>query len=132
VKAAQRVPRPVPIRCQVTVVVPSSGSLLSTFTANLYINPEVDSKLELQQIHTTTTRDGSHTRYGHRCRRSHSQQDWSPAAGTAPVGSFTVIMMRDENWQQSSIMEIGEAIKNPAYRIFQTEYSGCLDISAHA
>jgi len=31
-----------------------------------------------------------------------------------------------------SIMEIGEAIKNPAYRIFQTEYSGCLDISAHA
>jgi len=30
------------------------------------------------------------------------------------------------------IMEIGEAIKNPAYRIFQTEYSGCLDISAHA
>jgi len=32
----------------------------------------------------------------------------------------------------SVIMEIGEAIKNPAYRIFQTEYSGCLDISAHA
>jgi len=31
-----------------------------------------------------------------------------------------------------TIMEIGEAIKNPAYRIFQTEYSGCLDISAHA
>ena len=30
------------------------------------------------------------------------------------------------------IMEIGEAIKNPAYRILQTEYSGCLDISAHA
>ena len=23
------------------------------------------------------------------------------------------------------IMEFGEAIKNPAYRIFQTEYSGC-------
>ena len=33
---------------------------------------------------------------------------------------------------QASIMEIGEAIKNPANRIFQTEYSGCLDISAHA
>jgi len=33
---------------------------------------------------------------------------------------------------RASIMEIGEAIKNPAYRIFQTEYSGCLDISAHA
>ena len=32
----------------------------------------------------------------------------------------------------ASIMEFGEAIKNPAYRIFQTEYSGCLDISAHA
>jgi len=32
----------------------------------------------------------------------------------------------------SFIMEFGEAIKNPAYRIFQTEYSGCLDISAHA
>ena len=31
-----------------------------------------------------------------------------------------------------SIMEIGGAIKNPAYRIFQAEYSGCLDISAHA
>ena len=30
------------------------------------------------------------------------------------------------------IMEFGEANKNPAYRIFQTEYSGCLDISAHA
>ena len=30
------------------------------------------------------------------------------------------------------IMELGEAIKNPAYRIPQTEYSGCLDISAHA
>jgi len=30
------------------------------------------------------------------------------------------------------IMEFGEAIKNPAYRILQTEYSGCLDISAHA
>jgi len=33
---------------------------------------------------------------------------------------------------QNVIMEFGEAIKNPAYRIFQTEYSGCLDISAHA
>jgi len=33
---------------------------------------------------------------------------------------------------RDGIMEIGEAIKNPAYRIFQTEYSGCLDISAHA
>ena len=32
----------------------------------------------------------------------------------------------------ATIMEFGEAIKNPAYRIFQTEYSGCLDISAHA
>jgi len=33
---------------------------------------------------------------------------------------------------RGSIMEFGEAIKNPAYRILQTEYSGCLDISAHA
>ena len=33
---------------------------------------------------------------------------------------------------RGTIMEFGEAIKNPAYRIFQTEYSGCLDISAHA
>jgi len=33
---------------------------------------------------------------------------------------------------QANIMEFGEAIKNPAYRILQTEYSGCLDISAHA
>ena len=30
------------------------------------------------------------------------------------------------------IMEFGETIKNPAHRILQTEYSGCLDISAHA
>jgi len=34
--------------------------------------------------------------------------------------------------EENCIMEIGEAIKNPAYRIFQTEYSGCLDISTHA
>ena len=32
----------------------------------------------------------------------------------------------------SGVVEFGEAIKNPAYRIPQTEYSGCLDISAHA
>ena len=31
-----------------------------------------------------------------------------------------------------NVVEFGEAIKNPAYRIPQTEYSGCLDISAHA
>jgi len=31
-----------------------------------------------------------------------------------------------------TVVEFGEAIKNPAYRIPQTEYSGCLDISAHA
>ena len=36
------------------------------------------------------------------------------------------------SFSSTSIMEIGEAIKNPAYRIFQTEYSGCLDISTHA
>jgi len=30
------------------------------------------------------------------------------------------------------IVEFGETIKNPAYCILQTEYSGCLDISAHA
>jgi len=30
------------------------------------------------------------------------------------------------------VVEFGEAIKNPAYHIPQTEYSGCLDISAHA
>jgi len=38
----------------------------------------------------------------------------------------------DHEGANGCIMEIGEAIKNPAYRIFQTEYSGCLDISAHA
>jgi len=32
----------------------------------------------------------------------------------------------------SNVVEFGEAIKNPAYHIPQTEYSGCLDISAHA
>jgi len=32
----------------------------------------------------------------------------------------------------TTVVEFGEAIKNPAYRILQTEYSGCLDISAHA
>ena len=31
-----------------------------------------------------------------------------------------------------TVVEFGETIKNPAYRIPQTEYSGCLDISAHA
>jgi len=31
-----------------------------------------------------------------------------------------------------TVVEFWEAIKNPAYRIPQTEYSGCLDISAHA
>ena len=31
-----------------------------------------------------------------------------------------------------SVVEFGEAIKNPAYRISQTVDSGCLDISAHA
>jgi len=30
------------------------------------------------------------------------------------------------------IVEFGETIKNPAYRILQTEYSGCLDINVHA
>jgi len=30
------------------------------------------------------------------------------------------------------VVKFGEAIKNPAYRIPQTEDSGCLDISAHA
>jgi len=35
-------------------------------------------------------------------------------------------------YRETDIMEFGEAIKNPAYRIPQTEYSGCLDISAHA
>jgi len=32
----------------------------------------------------------------------------------------------------ASVVEFGETIKNLAYRILQTEYSGCLDISAHA
>jgi len=40
-------------------------------------------------------------------------------------------MYRTLRWN-ASIMEFGEAIKNPAYRILQTEYSGCLDISTHA
>jgi len=30
------------------------------------------------------------------------------------------------------LWNLGRPSKNPAYRIFQTEYSGCLDISAHA
>jgi len=30
------------------------------------------------------------------------------------------------------VVEFGEAIKNPAYRILQTGISGCLDSSAHA
>jgi len=34
--------------------------------------------------------------------------------------------------KMTTVVEFGEAIKNPAYRILQTEYSGCLDISAHA
>ena len=49
-------------------------------------------------------------------------------------GSFTVTHIMDSanNGCMAGIVEFGEAIKNPAYRIFQTEYSGCLDISAHA
>ena len=31
-----------------------------------------------------------------------------------------------------TVVEFGEAIKNPAYRILQTDISGCLDSSAHA
>ena len=30
------------------------------------------------------------------------------------------------------LWNLGRPSKNPAYRILQTEYSGCLDISAHA
>jgi len=30
------------------------------------------------------------------------------------------------------LWNLGRPSKNPAYRIFQTEYSGCIDISAHA
>jgi len=30
------------------------------------------------------------------------------------------------------LWNLGVAIKNPAYRILQTEYSGCLDVTAHA
>jgi len=45
-------------------------------------------------------------------------------------------LMTDIGCQQkeckSHVVEFGETIKNPAYRILQTEYSGCLDISAHA
>jgi len=50
------------------------------------------------------------------------------------VDSFCVAVywINLQNDSIPAIMEIGEAIKNPAYRIFQTEYSGCLDISAHA
>ena len=46
--------------------------------------------------------------------------------------SDVVSWVSDAEGPGAGIMEIGEAIKNPAYRIFQTEYSGCLDISAHA
>jgi len=48
------------------------------------------------------------------------------------VGYFFIISVIKIILYKQIIMEIGEAIKNPAYRIFQTEYSGCLDISAHA
>jgi len=30
------------------------------------------------------------------------------------------------------LWNLGKPSKNPAYRILQTEYSGCLDVSAHA
>jgi len=62
------------------------------------------------------------------------QQPWLLTVTQTTIKSFIFILA--DVWEQSSynvtIMEIGEAIKNPAYRIFQTEYSGCLDISAHA
>jgi len=45
--------------------------------------------------------------------------------------SYTSLNEIDER-TSDSVVEFGEAIKNPAYRIPQTEYSGCLDVSAHA
>ena len=59
-------------------------------------------------------------------------------SGTAKATHFTqeskeFVKTSDKDKTLSTIiMEIGEAIENLAYRIFQTEYSGCLDISAHA
>jgi len=60
-------------------------------------------------------RSGKNQR-GRGCRIPSASADGTPSASVA----------------EAAIMEIGEAIKNPAYRIFQTEYSGCLDISVHA
>ena len=61
---------------------------------------------------------------------------WEKVAcwGTKAVISLKRVKIEEKLlWSlEGLIMEIGEAIKNPAYRIFQTEYSGCLDISAHA
>jgi len=45
---------------------------------------------------------------------------------------YVLVYTSNCNQQHQSVVEFGEAIKNPAYRILQTEYSGCLDISAHA
>jgi len=43
-----------------------------------------------------------------------------------------VVSCHFSHYTHNIVVEFGEAIKNPAYRIPQTEYSGCLDISAHA
>jgi len=60
-------------------------------------------------------------------------QEWKKREHTALMENAGVsrIERQPEN-RVAGVMEFGEAIKNPAYRILQTEYSGCLDISAHA
>ena len=59
--------------------------------------------------------------YGHVLRKE--ENDWVKTCMEYEV---------EGNRPSGSVVEFGEAIKNPAYRIPQTEYSGCLDISAHA
>jgi len=66
-------------------VIPSSGSE-STLTADLDIDPEVEPELELERTHCSRLLlYGSLTGYGHCCVHD------TGAAGTVPVGSFTLL-----------------------------------------
>ena len=59
-------------------------------------------------------------------------ETYVPKVADATSSGCVLSLIGPTVFYKSFIMEFGEAIKNPAYRILQTEYSGCLDISAHA
>ena len=70
-------------------------------------------------------------RWGHiSVRMLANASEVAPTTALLPFRRFQWLYGHPDQW--ADIVEFGETIKNPAYRILQTEYSGCLDISAHA